>query len=96
MYESLTVADGFLELSRERHRALTPMQLLKLDYIAHGWRLGLSRLTHTPGTPWAQTYEPGVFSLPITNDLIEDHYEKLAHIREDSSPRMNPPAPEGG
>jgi uncharacterized phage-associated protein len=30
MYESLTVADGFLELSRERHRALTPMQLLKL------------------------------------------------------------------
>ena len=41
MFESLTVADGFLELSRERHRALTPMQLLKLVYIAHGWRLGL-------------------------------------------------------
>lgn len=41
MRNSQTVANRFLALAEERGDALTPMQLLKLVYIAHGWMLGL-------------------------------------------------------
>jgi uncharacterized phage-associated protein len=41
MASAVTVADRFLALARERGKTLTPMQLLKLVYIAHGWSLGL-------------------------------------------------------
>ena len=148
MVDSLTVADRFLSLAKERGDALTPMQLLKLVYIAHGWMLGLygrplikdevqawqygpviprlydairrfrsqpvegpleppgsgealddqersiidqvydiygrmtgpdlSRLTHAPESPWALTYAPGEFGIVIPNDIIEDHYARLA------------------
>ncbi len=147
MHDSLTIANRFLELAKEHDDSLTPMQVLKLVYIAHGWRLGLygkplirdeiqawqygpvipklynamrgyrsnpvtfllradprdkpltknersvvaqvfdiygrmsgpalSRLTHAPGTPWALSYEQGVFGIPISNDLIQDHYGRL-------------------
>ncbi len=35
------VADYFLYLSNRDRKPLTPMQLHKLVYIAHGWQLGL-------------------------------------------------------
>ena len=41
MHDSLTIANRFLDLASESDATLTPMQLLKLVYIAHGWRLGL-------------------------------------------------------
>lgn len=41
MYSSITVANRFLDLAREKAGSLTPMQVLKLVYIAHGWTLGL-------------------------------------------------------
>jgi uncharacterized phage-associated protein len=151
MADTFAVANQFLALAKQRGDALTPMQLLKLVYIAHGWMLGLygrplikdeiqawqygpvirrlydvvrqyrsqpvdvpiatvssgpmdpqeqsvieqaykiygsmsgpalSRLTHAAGTPWAQTYKPGAFGVVIPNDIIEDHYARLARERQ--------------
>jgi uncharacterized phage-associated protein len=41
MHDSRIVANRFLTLAAMRNDAITPMQLLKLVYIAHGWMLGL-------------------------------------------------------
>ena len=41
MYDSLTIANRFLDLADRQGTSLTPMQLIKLVYIAHGWSLGL-------------------------------------------------------
>lgn len=153
MHDSKVVANRFLELAREAGDALTPMQVLKLVYIAHGWMLGLygrpmirdeiqawqygpvipdlydamkrfrsnpvegplsvrleeltleeddvvkqvynvygshsgpalSRLTHQSGSPWDVSYKPGVFGVRISNDVIEDHYARLAQRGENEN-----------
>lgn len=40
MYSSITIANYFLLKAWDEETDLTPMQLLKLVYIAHGWYLG--------------------------------------------------------
>lgn len=35
------IADDILKLAKRRARALTPMQLMKLTYIAYGWHLAM-------------------------------------------------------
>lgn len=42
MHDSRTIANRFLELAAADGRGLTQMQLQKLVYIAHGWKLGLT------------------------------------------------------
>ena len=42
MADARLVANRLLTLAAEDHRELTPMQVLKLVYIAHGWNLGLN------------------------------------------------------
>lgn len=41
MYDVLNVADAILKIAKRQGKTLTPMQLMKLVYIAHGWSLGL-------------------------------------------------------
>lgn len=41
MISSNTVAKRLIDLASEVDQTLTPMQVLKLSYIAHGWMLGL-------------------------------------------------------
>lgn len=43
MYDSKVIANRLIDLARQRGETLTPMQLIKLVYIAHGWMLGLYR-----------------------------------------------------
>lgn len=149
MATAAQVANRLRELSGE---TLTPLQLLKLAYISHGWSfpindsalLGdrieawqygpvvpnlyhaikhfrsspvrnpipdgdggltdaekrlvdavystyghysggqLSAMTHRPGTPWAIAWERGRNS-EITNEMISDHYGKLAVERRRAS-----------
>ncbi|MBO9724294.1 MAG: SocA family protein [Novosphingobium sp.] len=54
MADARIVANRFLELAREQGRSLTPMQVLKLVYIAHGWMLGLNDrpLINQPVEAW--------------------------------------------
>lgn len=41
MHDSNKIANEFLRLAKDSGLSLTPMQLLKLVFIAHGWMLGL-------------------------------------------------------
>ena len=151
-YSVLTIADEVLKIAKRDGAFLTPMQLVKLVYIAHGWSLAildrdlfndrieawkygpvipklyhatkqfgrnpipadlinedsqsevepeiikflsevvekygnlsgieLSQLTHLPGTPWDEVYEPNVLGKDIPDDLIKQHYsDKLNENR---------------
>ena len=146
MYTAITIADAILRLAKKRGLSLTPMQVNKISYIAHGWAfpiLGkglfndrieawkygpviptiyhatkaygrrpvphdrievetpigidqktldflddvvakyghlsgerLSTLTHEPGTPWDQTYQPRVMNLQIPDYMISQYYKE--------------------
>lgn len=155
MASARAVANEFIRLAEEDGRNFTPLQIIKLAYIAHGWMLALyhrpliddrieawkygpvipslyhdlkqfgagsvthpltrrgffsdgppldehekdlvaqvyrvygkmtgiqlSRLTHQQGTPWASTWTPESRGVPISNDLIEEHYRRLADERQ--------------
>ncbi|MCG5526891.1 MULTISPECIES: Panacea domain-containing protein [Halorhodospira] len=62
-HDASGVAKRLLEKAHERGQPLTPMQLIKLVYIAHGWMLGLySRpLINEPVEAWR--YGPVVRSV---------------------------------
>lgn len=41
MYDALTIADAMLKIGKREGHTMTPMKLLKLVYIAHGFSLAL-------------------------------------------------------
>lgn len=63
MLNPAIVANYFLQRAQEEGRAVTPMQLIKLVYIAHGWHLGYfdQPLINEPVQAWR--YGPVVHSL---------------------------------
>ena len=58
MYDALTIADEILKIAKAKGKALTPMQLMKLTYIAHGWALALLKRDLFPNRIEAWKYGP--------------------------------------
>lgn len=102
-YKSTLVGKKFLELAEKKNVTLTPMQLLKLVYLAHAWMLALYRRPLIQERVEAWKYGPVIFELyqairhfrsqPITNieciesevdkdalDIIEQVFNKYGHL----------------
>jgi uncharacterized phage-associated protein len=62
-YNSVTVANYFIEKAAQQGRRLTPMQIIKLAYIAHGFSLAMLRRRLLKESVEAWRYGPVVPSL---------------------------------
>lgn len=71
MHDARTIANEFINSAAEDGNALTPMQLLKLVYIAHGWMLGLYGVPLVINDIEAWKYGP----------VIPDLYHALSRFR---------------
>ncbi len=73
MHDSNKIANEFLRLAKESGQSLTPMQLLKLVFIAHGWMLGLYGEPLISDDVQAWKYGP----------VIPDLYRSIRHFKGD-------------
>jgi len=81
-HDSLYVANYVLSKAREEKNDITPMQLLKLVYLCHGWMLGLYGRQLVKEGVEAWMYGPVIRGLykkvrnfkdkPVTGSLIDD------------------------
>jgi uncharacterized phage-associated protein len=62
MYTSTQIANYFIKASQDTGQELTPMKLIKLSYIAHGWYLGLYDKALLNETIYAWKYGPVIYS----------------------------------
>ena len=72
-HNACAVANQFIEKANNDGGAFTPLQIIKLVYIAHGWMLGLynRRLFRQPVLAWL--YGP----------VVRDVYRELRRYRSD-------------
>jgi len=84
-YSASKIANYFLDKASTEARAVTPMQLIKLVYIAHGWHLGYFGEPLIDETVQAWRYGPVIKSL----------YDKIKHYGRSSvsEPLQTGPAP---
>ncbi len=77
-HSSLAIANEFLKRARTERRPLTPMQLQKLVYLAHGWTLAVTGrpLIEEPIEAWE--YGP----------VIRKLYEALRYFGGDNITRL--------
>jgi uncharacterized phage-associated protein len=93
MHDSGVVANRFLKLAQAAGVTLTPMQLLKLVYIAHGWMLALYGRSLIGDEVQAWQYGPVIPKLynkvrtyrgaPVTDELPARRDDKLDGLEED-------------
>ena len=62
-HDALAVAARLQEIARERGDTLTPLQIIKLVYLCHGWMLGLHGRPLIRESVEAWTYGPVIPSL---------------------------------
>jgi uncharacterized phage-associated protein len=62
-YDPKSIANVFLALAEAEGKRLTPLQLIKLVYIAHGWYLALTSKPLIRESPEAWQYGPVIPSL---------------------------------
>lgn len=87
------IANRLLELAREQGVSLTPMQLIKLVYLCHGWMLGLYGRPLFSDRVEAWTYGPVIRDLyravrdyrntPVSNSLRSGQESSLDEIEDD-------------
>ena len=73
MYKSINIANYFIEKSIYEGSEITPMQVLKLTYIAHGWHLGLQKKPLITEQTEAWKYGP----------VVPNVYHTFKHYRAD-------------
>ena len=78
------VAEYMLYLADKDKRVLTPMQILKLVYIAHGWQLGINSRPLVNESVEAWQYGPVIPSL-------YHQYKKYGSRPIEESPDNRPP-----
>ncbi len=78
MHVSLVVAEYLLNKAKKNGTALTPMQLVKLVYLCHGWMLGLHERPLIAESVEAWKYGP----------VIRTIYNAVKHFR--SKPVVGP------
>jgi uncharacterized phage-associated protein len=94
MNASHDIADEILGLATEDTNTLTPMQLLKLVYISHGWMLGLYSVPLISDRVEAWKYGPVIPELyhsikrfrdtPVLIELRRNHYgRELYDVEKD-------------
>lgn len=85
-YSPASIANFFLERAAQEGRAITPMQLLKLVYIAHGWHLGYTgnALINEPVQAWRH------------GPVIKSLYDKIKHFGSGSVTGLVAASPFGG
>ena len=87
MYNSRQIANYFIKSSQDTGLGLTPMKLIKLCYIAHGWRLGLFDEQLLDEVIYAWKYGPVIDT--IYNDFRKygnSQISELFSISEDNYP----------
>lgn len=72
MHSSLAVANKLLKMAQDQGKTLTPMQLIKLVYLSHGWMLGLYGRPMLEESVEAWQYGP----------VIPDLYHKIKNRRD--------------
>lgn len=95
-YDPKAVANYFLDLADRADHPVTPMQLIKLVYIAHGWNLALQKepLVDEPIEAWK--FGPVIASLyhefkafgnaPVTEKATEFDFDKNEFVTAKLSP----------
>jgi uncharacterized phage-associated protein len=76
MHDSRTVANEIVRVAEAHGHTLTPMQLLKLTYIAHGWSLGLYSNPLISDQIQAWEYGPVI---PTLYSAIKDFRDRPVH-----------------
>ncbi|MEX1035963.1 MAG: type II toxin-antitoxin system antitoxin SocA domain-containing protein [Sneathiella sp.] len=69
-YSAITIADEILKIAKRKDKSLTPLQLMKLVYIAHGWSLALRDVDLFPDRIEAWKFGP----------VIPDLYHATKHF----------------
>jgi len=63
MYQPITIANYFIKKHGKANSTMTPMKLVKLVYIAHGWYLGITGNPLLDENPEAWKYGPVIPSV---------------------------------
>lgn len=96
-YSAIIIADAILKIAKEKGVELTPLQLMKLVYIAHGWSLAIRKIDLFPDRIEAWKYGPVIPDLyhatkhygrsPIPHEMVGDEVspvdqETMAFLRD--------------